>query len=1035
MSCQAKGRGKGTRGFNGTSDPSPALITSFIKKACTMEAVFETFSEHGRHFNHIHLSACWSAIGRLAWSADSSWFQKRAGPLDALVQDTISALAASETGARQLANIAHGMAKSGFRGPAASRLMVELGPAIEQRVSQCNAQELANVAWAFAKSGQRDAKLFDALARASEQWCSTHFNAQELANTAWGFATAGHEDAALFWSLARGAENRIDEFSTQGLANIAWAFAKASHLDVEFLAKISLAVRQRVEEFNAQDLANTALAFSKLGHFDSELFRSLGNTVEWHLSNFSVQGLVNTVWAFAKAGFIDTSLYSNFAKSIKKRLPDFNSQDLANIAWSLAKACHSDEVLFEKIARSSEKCLHDFNAQDLTNLAWAFAKLGLPDAKLFKNMEQAIIKGKMGDVTASHIAKFAWAFAKIGHKSQTLFTALVRWAEAHTDDFSATELATVAWALANADQLCETLFAALAKTAENFIEEFTEEELDNVEWAMGRAGQQKICSSLRRQRRKCNASAILDSNVGGSCGRILVAGGGIGGAALAVALEKHGFDVLVLEGDQNFSARKQGYGLTIQGYTSTTQALGIDLTKDDAPSTSHYTFSEKGQILGFFGEAFGRNSDRKESDNSGRFIHIPRQLLRSRLLEQVKPGIIRWGSKLESFECCSNGAEKGKGVTVTLTDGTKLDASLLIGSDGIYSMVRRNLTIPGDRLSYVGFIVVLGISEAPCTLANRRIFETVDGETRVYAMPFTVNSTMWQLSFPYPEDAARKLCKNPSKLRKEILRRCIDWHDPVPELLKSTSFENQSGYPVYDRELLDPSVLRKAVGEKRVTLIGDAAHPMTPFRAQGANQALSDAVLLAECLSEHVSKLGEEGLAAALPAFEKKMLNRSARAVAASREKAKELHSSLVLQPARKVQRETSVDMQEVVRMLQAQGIGASDANDPRGLDAVVSDAMMRMGSASDLGTTADPKPAPNKRNREVEDSDVNGGKMQRTGEYGRMRLWGYFNDEWHKCILLKIKKNGMQKVEWRDGTTSALSGDFIQPRVKKVSK
>ena len=57
----------------------------------------------------------------------------------------------------------------------------------------------------------------------------------------------------------------------------------------------------------------------------------------------------------------------------------------------------------------------------------------------------------------------------------------------------------------------------------------------------------------------------------------VVAGGGIGGAAVAVALQSRGFEVVVLEADESFDARKQGYGLTIQGYGSTTQGLGVDL--------------------------------------------------------------------------------------------------------------------------------------------------------------------------------------------------------------------------------------------------------------------------------------------------------------------------------------------------------------------------------------------------------------------------------------------------------------------------
>ena len=77
------------------------------------------------------------------------------------------------------------------------------------------------------------------------------------------------------------------------------------------------------------------------------------------------------------------------------------------------------------------------------------------------------------------------------------------------------------------------------------------------------------------------------------CGSIVVAGGGIGGVAAAVALQSRGFDVVVLEADASFDARKQGYGLTIQRQ-DVMQTMGIDLSEHDAPSTSHYTFSADG---------------------------------------------------------------------------------------------------------------------------------------------------------------------------------------------------------------------------------------------------------------------------------------------------------------------------------------------------------------------------------------------------------------------------------------------------------
>lgn len=692
---------------------------------------------------------------------------------------------------------------------------------------------------------------------------------------------------------------------------------------------------------------------------------------ERHVDGFNAQGLANTAWAFAKAGHCDPELFMALQNRMQHRLEDFNSQDIANTAWAFAKACHLDESFFTALARSAELCLNEFNTQDLVNTAWAFAKVGQFHPTLFGLIAQRGAERCLDGMDAPHIANMAWAFARAGQLDKHLFSALARSAEQRVGDFTSQDLANVAWAFTNAGHLEEQLFVALAKAAEKLLDDFDDEDLDNTEWAFTRAGQQRIVQQIRQRRRRTAgdvASTALPNvavDVSG-CGLIVVAGGGIGGAAAAVALQAKGFRVLVLESDSSFESRKQGYGLTIQRLDAA-HALGISLSADDAPSTSHYTFSAEGHIINFYGEAFGvKSRDRREFENSGRFVHLPRQALRSRILQKIPPGTIRWNSKFKEFSCRTLDSCNKNGVTVTLTDGTVLNAALLVGSDGIFSTVRRQLDLPGDRLNYVGIVVVLGIldeSVLPIPLARRRIFETVNGITRIYVMPFTPSSTMWQLSFPCDEGTARAFQKDASALKVEIMRRCGEWHDPIPDLLCNTPLDCMSGYPVYDRERLEPHGLRsprKAIPEanvelepqRRVTLIGDAAHPMTPFKAQGANQALVDAVLLADTLADSVNKYGPHaGFDVALPIFEQKMFTRTARVVIASREKAKELHSSLALQPARKAQRETGLNMKEVIRVLRDKGVVAQCASDPLGLDAVVADAIKYSGLGG--GTTS----------------------------------------------------------------------------------
>jgi 2-polyprenyl-6-methoxyphenol hydroxylase-like FAD-dependent oxidoreductase len=163
-------------------------------------------------------------------------------------------------------------------------------------------------------------------------------------------------------------------------------------------------------------------------------------------------------------------------------------------------------------------------------------------------------------------------------------------------------------------------------------------------------------------------------------------------------------------------------------------------------------------------------------------------------------------------------------------------------------------------------------------------------------MPYTSDSVMWQLSFPMPEKDAKALSAlGPQALKEEACRR-TQWHDPIPPILAATLEAQISGYPVYDRELLSSELLAKA---GKATLIGDAAHPMSPFKGQGANQALLDALKLARKILKECRPLSEwrkNGIReSVLTEFEAEMLERSASKVKDSAEAAQFLHSEIVL--------------------------------------------------------------------------------------------------------------------------------------------
>ena len=405
----------------------------------------------------------------------------------------------------------------------------------------------------------------------------------------------------------------------------------------------------------------------------------------------------------------------------------------------------------------------------------------------------------------------------------------------------------------------------------------------------------------------CKGSGLIISEVPPLANKNLypnlaIIGGGVAGVALAVACLHRGIPFTLYERDTNFEARSQGYGLTLQQASKSLKGFGLFKLHQGVISSRHVVHTTEGKVIGEWGMRKWMPT-KEVSALKPSNIHIARQALRLELFNQLgRLNFVKWDHKLIALQ--KNNTEGVKLRFKVNGNLRETSADLVVGADGIRSTVRKLLPLKyNDSLHYLGCIVILGICplnklkglNSPL-LDSATVFQTANGKERIYMMPYTTDSIMWQLSFPLSETEAKALSiKGPKELKNEASRR-TQWHKPIPQVLKATSEANISGYPVYDRELLNSEAMEN-LGE--ISLIGDAAHPMSPFKGQGANQALLDALALARGISrgcQPSSKWRKVGIRkSVLTEFEAEMIQRTTPKVNDSAEAAKFLHSKQIL--------------------------------------------------------------------------------------------------------------------------------------------
>jgi 2-polyprenyl-6-methoxyphenol hydroxylase-like FAD-dependent oxidoreductase len=335
--------------------------------------------------------------------------------------------------------------------------------------------------------------------------------------------------------------------------------------------------------------------------------------------------------------------------------------------------------------------------------------------------------------------------------------------------------------------------------------------------------------------------------------KALIAGGGIAGLATGIALRRAGLDVDVFE--RSPELREIGAGLMIwPNGARSLQALAVAINALTIRQISLCNWRGR-QLIGYPVEAI---SERFGFDVG--FVH------RADLLAALADGFGREGLHLGAD--VSGYEDDGAGVKVILRDGTAATGDLLVGADGLRSAVRRQLLSDGDP-EYLGSTIWRGIAKTDgIPLASGSGVNWFGRGSEFLAFNLPDHRVYWAGVTKAPRDEE----PGPGGHKGDLVRHFGKWPDPVPGLIAATEAAEILRNDMYDR-----APARRWSGD-RVTLVGDAAHPMTPNMGQGACQALEDAVALGDSLKRATSLAGAFGL------YEQQRLRRANRVVTMSRQ-------------------------------------------------------------------------------------------------------------------------------------------------------
>jgi len=347
--------------------------------------------------------------------------------------------------------------------------------------------------------------------------------------------------------------------------------------------------------------------------------------------------------------------------------------------------------------------------------------------------------------------------------------------------------------------------------------------------------------------------------------KVIIVGAGIGGLTAAAHLLKRGFGVRVYE---------QASVLAEVGAGIQSSANAVKVLYDLGLKEKLDVFAVRPQAFEFrrfdTAELMHRIplGQAHEDAFGAPYFHLHRADLHDLLAKtvyQLDPQCISLNAKADHFE------ESSSGVSLHLVDGRVIHGDVLIGADGIKSVVRAQILGP-TPVSYTGDIAWRGV--IPVEKLPKGIMETVStvwcGPKKHAVMYYLRAGALMNFVGLVEHDQPEEESWTQKRPWEELKKDYEGWHPSIQTVIDAIDHDACYRYALNNR----PPVSNWST--ERATLLGDAAHPTLPYMASGAAMAIEDAAVIARCLQD------SSNVPDALQLFQRNRMERTAKVVLGS---------------------------------------------------------------------------------------------------------------------------------------------------------